>query len=161
VLKRFDEESLMALVNVKGLTPLKMLYRGVEALFLVLSGGVGVLIHRTMQIIKGDMPSILSFWVSEKENQDLHLGRDSGVSGAENEATKHDDAEVQTYLWNDRLVRSWRSLESPDDTINEERKKRFIEAANTISNKFVLPWWKRNVLISFMVYGPRQLTEHL
>jgi hypothetical protein len=39
VLKCLDEEARVALVNVQGLTPLKMLYRGVEVLFSVLRGG--------------------------------------------------------------------------------------------------------------------------
>jgi hypothetical protein len=43
-------------------------------------------------------------------------------------------------------------MEDPDDTINVERNKRLIEARDTIRNKFVVPWWKCNVLRSFMVW---------
>jgi hypothetical protein len=40
VIKPLDEETCVALVvNVQGLTPLKMLYGGVETLFSVLPGG--------------------------------------------------------------------------------------------------------------------------
>jgi hypothetical protein len=39
VIKPLDEETCVALVNVQGLTPLNMLYGGVETLFLVLPGG--------------------------------------------------------------------------------------------------------------------------
>jgi hypothetical protein len=39
MIKLLDEDICVALVNVQGLTPLKMLYGGVEALFSVLRGG--------------------------------------------------------------------------------------------------------------------------
>jgi hypothetical protein len=68
-----------------------------------------------MKMLKGDVSSILSSGASEKEQHDLCIGRDSEVSDVKNE---DDDAEVPTYLWNDRMTRSWRSLEDPDDTIN-------------------------------------------
>jgi hypothetical protein len=38
VLKQFDEETSVALLNVQGLAPLKILHRGIEALFSVLPG---------------------------------------------------------------------------------------------------------------------------
>jgi hypothetical protein len=41
VLKKLHEETSAALLNVQGLTPLKMLHRGIEALFYVLLGGGG------------------------------------------------------------------------------------------------------------------------
>jgi hypothetical protein len=65
----------------------------------------GVLIKRRVKLFKGDVPSILSSGVSAKEQKDLRLGRDTGNSAVENEATKHDDAEVPIYLWNDRMTR--------------------------------------------------------
>jgi hypothetical protein len=40
VIKPLDEETCVALVNVQGLTPLKMLYGGVDTLFSVLPRGV-------------------------------------------------------------------------------------------------------------------------
>jgi hypothetical protein len=39
VLKQLKEETSIALLNVQGLTQLKMLHRGIEALFYVLPGG--------------------------------------------------------------------------------------------------------------------------
>jgi hypothetical protein len=65
VIKPLDEETCVTLVNVQGLTPLKMLYGGAETLFSVLSGGEEVLIKRRVKLLKGDVPSILSSGVSE------------------------------------------------------------------------------------------------
>jgi hypothetical protein len=39
VIKPLDEETCVSLVNVQGLTPLKMIYGGVETLYSVLPGG--------------------------------------------------------------------------------------------------------------------------
>jgi hypothetical protein len=151
VIKPLDEETCVALVNVQGLTPLKMLYGGVEALFYVLPGGE-VLIKRRATLLKGDVPPIISSGVSAKEQKGLRLGRDTGSSAVENEATKHDDAEVPIYLWNDRLTRPWRSLEGPNDTVDVERDKTLYKAADAIRNKFALPWWKQNVLRYFRIW---------
>jgi hypothetical protein len=41
VIKQLNEKTSIALLNVQGLTPLKMLHRGIEALFSVLPGGGG------------------------------------------------------------------------------------------------------------------------
>jgi hypothetical protein len=82
VIKPLDEENCVALANVQGLTPLKMLYGGVETLFSVLPGGV--LIKRGVKLIKGDVPPILSSGVSAKEKKDLGLGRDTVSSAVEN-----------------------------------------------------------------------------
>jgi hypothetical protein len=82
VLNRLDEEALVAHVNVQG---------GVDALFSVLPGAGGILINRRVQMLKVDLPSIFSSGVSQKEQQDICLGRDPGVSEVENDATKHDD----------------------------------------------------------------------
>jgi hypothetical protein len=60
VIKPLDEEICVALVNVQGFTPLKMLYGGVEALFSVLRGGVDVFIKRRVNLLKGDFPLVLS-----------------------------------------------------------------------------------------------------
>jgi hypothetical protein len=103
-------------------------------------------------MIKDDVPAILSLGVSEKEQKGICIGHDTGVSGIKNEATKHDDAEVPTYLWNDRLTCPWRILDDPDVTINVERNKRSIDAADINRNKLMLPWWKLYVLSSFMVW---------
>jgi hypothetical protein len=65
--------------------------------------------------------SFLRGRLSAKDQKDLRLGRDTGSSTVENEATKHDDAEVPIFLWNDRLARPWRSLEGPNDTVDTER----------------------------------------
>jgi hypothetical protein len=65
---------------------------------------------------------------------------------------KHDDVEVPIHLWNDRLTLPWRSLEGSDDIIDEELNVKLYKAADTIRNKFVLPCWKKNVRISFMVW---------
>jgi hypothetical protein len=152
VITPWDEETCVELVNVQGLTPLKMLYGGVEALFSVLPGGEEVLIKRRVKLLKGDVPPILSLGVSEKEQKNLRLGCDTGNYEVENKATKHDDAEVATYLWNDPLKRPWRSLEGPNDNVDVERDKTLYKAADAIRNKFVLPWRKRNVLRSFRVW---------
>jgi hypothetical protein len=80
---RLDEEARVTLVNFQGLTPLKNLDREVEALFSVLRGGV--LIGRMVQILKGNVPAILSSRVSQKEQHDFCLGRDAGVVGIEDE----------------------------------------------------------------------------
>jgi hypothetical protein len=117
VIKPLDEETRVALVNVQGLTPLKMIYGRVEALFSVLPGG-GVFIKIRVKLLKGDVPPILSSGVSEKEQKDLRIGCNTGNYEVENEATKHDDAEVPTYLWNERLTHLWRSLEGPNDTVD-------------------------------------------
>jgi hypothetical protein len=137
---------------VRGLTPLKMLHRGIEAIFSVSPGGDDVLINRNVQMIKGDMPAILCLRVSQMEQPDLCLGRDAGVVGIENEATKNDDAEVPIHLWNDWQTRPWRSLAVPDDIIDEDLNKKLCKAAYTIRNKFVLPWWKKNVRRSCMTW---------
>jgi hypothetical protein len=96
VLNLLDDAPRVALVNVQGLMPLKMLYIGVEALFLVLLGGG--LIHKSMQVLNGDVPATLSSGVYGKEQKDLCLGSDTGGCGVEHEAIKHDDAEVPTCL---------------------------------------------------------------
>jgi hypothetical protein len=152
VIKPLYEETCVALVNVKGLTPLKMLYGGVETFFPVLPGGEEVLIKRRVKLLKGDVPPILSSGVSAKEQNDLRLGRDTGSSAVVNEATTHYDAEVPIYLWNDRLTRPWRILERPNDKVDVERDKTLYKAADAILNKFALPWWKRNVLRSFRIW---------
>jgi hypothetical protein len=151
VIKPLDEEICVALVNVQCLTPLKMLYGGVEALFSVLPGGGG-LIKRKVKLLKGDVPPILSSGVLYKEQKYLRLGCDTGNSEVENEATKHDDAEVPTYLWNDRPTRPWCSLEGPNDTVDVEGDKKLYKADEAIRNKLSFPWWKRNVLRSFRVW---------
>jgi hypothetical protein len=82
----------------------------------------------------------------------LCLGRDTVSSAVENEATKHDDAEVPIFLWNDRLTLPWRSLEGPNDTVDMERDMTLYKYADAIRNKFALPWWKHNVLRSFRIW---------
>jgi hypothetical protein len=121
VLKKLNEENSVALLNVQGLTPLKMLHRGIEALFSVLrGGGVEVLSDIKVQRPKGNEPAILSSRVSQTEQSDLCLGRYAEAVGIKNEATKHDDADVPIYLWNDCLTRPWRSLAGSDEIIDEE-----------------------------------------
>jgi hypothetical protein len=129
-----------------------LLCGGVEALFSVLPGGDEVLFKRRAKLRKGDVPPILSLGVSAKEQKYLRIGRDTGNSEVENEATKRDEAEVPLYLWNERLTRPWRSLKGPNDTVDVERDKTLHKAVDAIRNKFALPWWKRNVLISFRVW---------
>jgi hypothetical protein len=153
VLKQLNEETNIALLNVQVLRPLKMLYRGILALFSILPGGVEVLIDRKVQMLKVNVPVvILSSRVSHTEQSDLFLGRYAEVVGIKNEATKHDDAEVPIHLWNDLLTRLWRSLEGSDDSIDEELNVKLHKAADTIRNKLVLPFWKKNVMRLFMVW---------
>jgi hypothetical protein len=90
VLKKLNKESSVTLLNVQVLTPLKMLHRGIETLFSVLLGGE-VLIDRKVQMLKGNVPAILSLRVSQADQADLCLGRSTEVStevvGIGNEAT--------------------------------------------------------------------------
>jgi hypothetical protein len=68
VLKQLNEETSIAFINVQGLTPLKMLHRGIEGFFSVIpGGGGGVLIDRKVQLLKGNVPDILSSRVSQAE----------------------------------------------------------------------------------------------
>jgi hypothetical protein len=152
VIKLLDEENCVALVNFQGLTPLKILYGGVEPTLPLPRGGEEVLIKIRVTLLKSDIPPILSSGVLAKEQKDLRIGRDTGSSAVENEATKHDDADVPIYLLNDRLTRPWSSLEGPNDTVDVERDKTLYKAADAIRKKFAFPWWKRNVLISFRIW---------
>jgi hypothetical protein len=111
-----------------------------------------VLIDRKVQILKVNVLYILSSGVSQTEQSDLCLGRSAEVVGIKNETTKHDDAEVPIHLWNDRRTRPWRSLAGPDDIIDEELTVKLYKEAYTISNKSVLPYWKKTVRRSFMVW---------
>jgi hypothetical protein len=74
------------------------------------------------------------------------------VVGIENKATKHDDADVPIYLWNDRLTRPWRSLAGSEDIIDEELNEKLYKAEDTIRKKFLLSCWKKKVRRSFMVW---------
>jgi hypothetical protein len=105
-----------------------------------------------VQILKGNVPAIMSSRVSQAEQADLCLGRSAEVVVIENEATKHDDADVPICLWNDRLTRPWRSLAGSEDIIDEDLNVKLYKVADTIRNKFVLPCWKKNVRRSFMVW---------
>jgi hypothetical protein len=96
--------------------------------------------------------AILSSRVSQTDQSDLCLGRSAEVVGIENEATKHDDAEVPIHLWNDRLTRQWRSLAVSDYIIDEELNVKLYSAADMIRNKFVLPCWKKKLRRLFMVW---------
>jgi hypothetical protein len=60
--------------------------------------------------------------------------------------------EVPIHLWNDLLTRPWRSLAGSDDIIDEELNVKLYKAADTIRNKFVLPFLKKNTRRSFMVW---------
>jgi hypothetical protein len=103
-------------------------------------------------MLKGNVPSILSSRVSQAEISDLCLGRSAEVVGIENEATKHDDAYIPIYLWNDRLTRPWRSLAGLEDITDEELNEKLYKVGDTIRNKCVLPCWKKNVMRSFIVW---------
>jgi hypothetical protein len=90
--------------------------------------------------------------VSQADISDLCIVRSAEVVGIENEATKHDDADVPIYLWNDRLTRPWCILEGSEDIIDEELNDKLYKATDTIRNKVVLHCWKKNVRRSFMVW---------
>jgi hypothetical protein len=112
-------------------------------------------------LINGNVPSILSSRVAQAEISDLCLGRSAEVVGIKNEATKHDDADVPIYLWNDRLTRPWRSLAGSEDIIDEELNEKLYKAADTIRNKFMLPCWKKNARRSFMVWFRSTYRTHV
>jgi hypothetical protein len=57
-----------------------------------------VLIDIKVQMLKENVSAILSSRVLKTEQSYLHLGRSADVVCIENEATKHDDAEVPIHL---------------------------------------------------------------